>query len=101
MKKLLVVLFAASSILSATSMAYESTETNTDSTVSMEQIEQMKETVLAPVKWENNDLEMWGCPKGYILGIKRCWKNWKLVRCGYYCSKILPPPCCHGEGKPE
>ena len=98
MKKLMLVLFAVSSIFSANAIA--NIDTSNEGSVSLEQIETMKEVVLAK-KVVSGNMEMYGCPKGYLLAPKRCWKNWRLVRCGYFCHKPPSPPCCHGEGKPQ
>lgn len=34
------------------------------------------------------------CPKGYLVAKKYCWsfKRFSFRHCGYFCSKILPPP---------
>ena len=101
MKKMMLLLLAVSSIFSATAFADVSEmESDSEYTVSLEQIEQFQDVVQA-VKFENNDMVMWACPKGHVLATKRCWKNWRLVKCGYFCHKPPSPPCCHGEGKPQ
>lgn len=34
------------------------------------------------------------CPKGYLVAKKYCWsfKRFSFRHCGYFCSKIQPPP---------